>query len=230
MMYNTESLKRSVVLLSSGLDSSVNFLMALRKTEVVLALTFDYGQRAAPQEISYSRELCRSHEIRHEVVELPWLKALTKTSLVNRSQSVPTHVPLGDLEKTHQSAQAVWVPNRNGVFLNIAASFAESLGANLVIPGFNKEEATTFPDNSDDFMDAASAAFFYSTANHVEVMGFTSHMDKSEIVHLGQELGLNFNRVWSCYFGDQQPCGVCESCLRFQKALSTMRPRALSAI
>lgn len=214
--------KKSIVLLSSGLDSSVNFLVALRRTDILLALTFDYGQRAVHQEIKHSKLLCDRYGIKHKVIELPWLRDITKTSLVNTGSDIPVDVEIDALEKTKETARAVWVPNRNGVFLNIAASFADSLKAQVVVPGFNKEEAVTFPDNSEDYLDAATTAFSYSTQNHVEVECYTSQMDKPEIARLGRELGLDFSQVWACYFGGSTSCGVCESCLRFNRAMKAL--------
>ncbi len=159
----------------------------------------------------------------HRVVELPWLREITQSSLVNRSAQVPLNVSLNDISETQNTAKSVWVPNRNGIFLNIAASFAESLGAHVVIPGFNKEEASTFPDNSEDYVDAATLALSYSTSNAVEVECYTTQMLKAEIVQLGRELGLDFDGVWPCYFGEENPCGKCESCLRFERAQKTVQ-------
>lgn len=215
-------MKRSVVLLSGGLDSSVNLLAADRETEVALALTFDYGQRAAQKEIQSAKKQCENLKIPHEVLNLSWLGAITKTSLVNREALVPTSVAIDDADATQDSAKKVWVPNRNGVFLNIAASFAESLEANCVVPGFNWEEAQTFPDNSEDYLDALTAAFSYSTANQVTAHCYTAEMDKTEIARLGKELGADFALMWPCYFGGEKPCGECESCQRFQRAVGRL--------
>ena len=214
---------KSIVLLSGGLDSSVNLLMAVKETMVVGVLTFDYGQRAAKAEIRAAIAQCESLGLAHHVIELPWLKAITKTSLVNVEVCVPQNVEIDDREACEQSALRVWVPNRNGVFLNIAASFAEALGANVVIPGFNAEEAVTFPDNSEDFLDAATNALSYSTLSQVEVRCFTTDMNKTEIARKGRALGLNLEHVWSCYFDGNEICGTCESCLRFRRATGVTR-------
>lgn len=215
-------MKKSVVLLSGGLDSSVNFLKALRETSVQMALTFDYGQRAARQEIKQASLQCQKYGIIHKVINLPWLMEITKTSLVNRSVDVPLDMEIDNLTQTKATAKNVWVPNRNGVFLNIAAAFAESVGASVIVPGFNKEEATTFPDNSVEFMLATDKALGFSTANQVEVVCYTASMDKSEIARLGRELGADFNLMWPCYFGEDKRCGRCESCLRFDRAISNL--------
>ncbi|MDZ4663116.1 MAG: 7-cyano-7-deazaguanine synthase, partial [Pseudomonadota bacterium] len=47
-----------VVLLSGGLDSTVNLFEARQEFQIELALTFDYGQRAAKKEIEFSRKIC----------------------------------------------------------------------------------------------------------------------------------------------------------------------------
>lgn len=212
---------KAVVLLSSGLDSSVNLYKAYREYDKLFSITFDYGQKSAQKEIERSQKMARDLNINHEVIELPWLRAITKTALVSGKMEVPkgSEVSINNYERSLQTASAVWVPNRNGVFLNIAASFAESLGANHIIPGFNKEEASTFPDNSVEYIDAATQALSFSTQNQVRVKCFTQNLNKTEIVKMGQELEVNFDLIWSCYYSGEEMCGECESCQRYFRAI-----------
>lgn len=44
------------------------------------------------------------------------------------------------------------------------------------------------------------------------------YMNKSDIVKLGARLGVPFELSWSCYHGYEEPCGVCESCIRRRRA------------
>lgn len=213
--------ENSVVLLSAGLDSSYNLFRAARETQVLLALSFDYGQRAARRETERASGLCDLLKIPHKILTLSWFKDFTRTALVNPSAPLPGKAELDITSEraSKQSAQAVWVPNRNGIFLNIAAAFAESLGARYVIPGFNKEEAATFADNSEAYMEAQSKAFRFSTQNHVEVKCYSSHLDKSQIVQEAVKLNLPFEKLWPCYQAGEQWCRECESCQRFLRAL-----------
>ncbi|CAN5631610.1 7-cyano-7-deazaguanine synthase QueC [soil metagenome] len=214
-------MKRSVVLLSAGLDSTVNLYRAAQESQVVLALTFDYGQRAAKREIEHAAELAKRIGTRHHVIELPWFRDFTKTSLVDSSMEIPTTgVSIDDLNASTHSAKAVWVPNRNGIFLNIGAAFAEGLEAEWIVPGFNLEEAQTFPDNSEAFLQATTRAFQFSTSNKVQVRCFTTELTKPDIVKLGRDLKVPFDLIWTCYFGGEKQCGVCESCKRYQRALA----------
>lgn len=212
---------RSISLLSSGLDSIAALAIAKKTSDMVLALTFDYGQRSVQREIEYSRIICEHYEIEHRIIRLEWLKDITNTSLVNEDVEVP-ELSVEDLsgdadEVTEESAKSVWVPNRNGVFLNIAASFAESYGCDNVIAGFNGEEARTFPDNSKEFVNATDECFSYSTANGVTVLAPLIDMDKVTIVNEAMAAKAPLEWSWSCYHGGDEPCGVCESCVRRER-------------
>lgn len=222
-------IEKAVVLLSAGLDSSVNFLAALREHEVVLALTFNYGQKAASQEIAKSKKLAKLNGIPHQVINLLWLKDLGTSGLTQTKGIIPTgrQVSIGNMKVSGQSAKAVWIPNRNGVFLNIAASFAESLKAKYIIPGFNAEEAATFPDNSFDFIRATRKSFSFSTANKVEIKCYTINMEKPDIAKLGMDLQLPFADIWPCYQNLKSWCGQCESCQRAKRAFKIARVDAL---
>ncbi len=205
---------KGVAILSGGLDSTVSLAAATRKMKVVLALTFDYGQRAAKRERDASANIARHYKIPHRVIAIPWLAELTGTALVNRKAKLPVH------EMSERSAKAVWVPNRNGVFIEIAAAHAESLGADRLITGFNKEEAVTFPDNSPAYVTAVNYALSFSTANGVRVVSFTGNLEKKGIVNLGRRLNAPLKFIWPCYEGGRRWCGECESCLRSLRALN----------
>lgn len=211
---------KSVVLLSSGLDSTVNLFEAVKAGEVVLSLTFDYGQRAALKEIHCSQRLSQDLKIPHQVVKLDFFKEFGGSSLLDQEKKLPLNeeISIDDMDISRSSAKSVWVPNRNGIFLNIAAGFAESLNADFVVPGFNLEEAATFPDNTQGFLDQLSQSFFFSTSNHVKARCFTTHLNKIEIVKRGLELNVDFKKTWPCYQALDYWCGQCESCKRAERA------------
>ncbi len=213
---------KTVVLLSSGLDSTYNLYKAQELGSIELALTFDYGHKAAPQEILYSQKLCQKLKVPHQVVTLDFFRQFEISSLLNLRKQIPIGdaIQIDDVEASKESAKSVWVPNRNGIFLNIGAGFAEALGADTVVPGFNKEEAVTFPDNSEDFISCLNNSFALSTANQVKVHCFSSNKTKTEIVAECLNMGVDFADIWPCYFSNKKICGVCESCQRFLRALN----------
>lgn len=222
-----------IVLLSGGLDSTVALALYLEKGSIDLALTIDYGQRASGKEISASKRISEYYNIPHQIISLPFLQEQTHSSLVNRSEELPLidYNKLDDLQgQALESARQVWVPNRNGLFLNIAAVFAENMGESpVIITGFNSEEAATFPDNSLEFMNAMNRCFTFSTRNNVEVVSPTSIYDKKEIVREGLRLNIPFDDIWSCYENGDKVCGQCESCQRLKRALLKNNAHRLEA-
>jgi len=214
---------KAVVLLSGGLDSTVALAAAKRDGEVVLALTIDYRQRARAREIAASRAMARRFGVRHRVVRLDFLGELTTSALVRRGEQLPflSTEQLDDRESTEASMRGVWVPNRNGLFAAIAASFAEGLCAEQIVAGFNREEAGSFPDNSADFLERTNAALALSTLSGVRLVAPTIDLDKREIVRLGYDLGAPLDLVWSCYEGGARHCMSCESCLRLLRAVKS---------
>jgi 7-cyano-7-deazaguanine synthase len=219
----SEQKMRAITLLSSGLDSVAALAIAAESLDIVMAITFDYGQRAGKKEIYYSRKVCEYFGIEHSIITLDWLSEITSTSLVNRDADVPS-LSFEDIDEaapadiTRASAKAVWVPNRNGVMLNIAGAFAESRECDYLVAGFNGEEAATFPDNSLPYVQAMDTAFSFSTQNKVKVLAPLIELGKTEIVRKALDAKAPLEYSWSCYHGGELPCGECESCRRRVRA------------
>lgn len=208
-------MNRAVILMSGGLDSLVALGYSRNKTDynVELALTFDYGQKSASAEIEASRKICEFYNVEHKVIKLDWLKEITKTSLVNDIE-----IPDNQFE-TKKSAEMVWVPNRNAVFLNIAASFCDSFGYNYILYGANKDESKTFPDNTEEFRSQISKTFESSTLVKPKVVAPLINYTKSDIVKIAVEGSMPLDLVMSCYNSIDRHCGKCESCYHLKKAL-----------
>ena len=204
---------KGIILLSGGLDSLVSLGIGIEKYRISLALTFDYGQKAVEQEISTSKNICDYYKIEHKVIKLDWLKEVTHTALVSNED-----LPEG-IDNPEQSAKSVWVPNRNGLFLNIAGSFADGNDYDYIIIGANKEEGQTFPDNTQEFIDKIDAEFEYSTQKHPKVVAPLINSDKNDIVKLALEHKIPLEFVRSCYASGEKHCGKCESCTRLKNAL-----------
>ena len=208
-------MSKSVILLSGGLDSLVALGYTKDKYGIELALTFDYGQKSAKSEIESSKNICDYYQIKHKIIKLEWLKDITTTALVS-DKNIPS-----DNFGTEESAKSVWVPNRNGLFLNIAACFADSYQYDYIIFGANKDEGKTFPDNTEDFRSEISKVFENSTLYHPKVIAPLINCSKDDIVKIAMENKVPLELVWSCYSSHGKHCGVCESCNHLKKALVT---------
>lgn len=216
-------MKTAVALLSGGVDSYLSTAIARDRYKIALALTFDYAQRSILQEIKAARRMTQTWNIRHEVVELPWLQMLGKSALTHKGNRLPRFFEPSKLKSKkvcNESAEAVWVPNRNGLLINIAAAYAESLGSELIVTGFNREEAATFSDNSIEYVRKINAALALSTfKNPPKVKSFVQEMNKMEMMSEMLKRNLSFDVFWSCYEGNEKMCGTCESCARSLAAI-----------
>ena len=197
---------KSVVLLSGGLDSTVCLKKAVDESAAFLALTFDYAQKAAAREIEAAQKICSLYSVPHRVISLPFLANLGNCSLTGDKCEVP------EFETDCADIKSLWVPNRNGLFVNVGACFAEALGCDTVVAGFNLEEARLFPDNSAGFIQAANRALQFSTISRVRLFSYTAHLTKKEIAALGKAIGAPIEFTWSCYSGGEHQCGRCRSC------------------
>ena len=126
-------MKKAISVLSGGLDCTVATSVYAKDYEIH-AITFNYGQKAFKQELKAAKEICEKMGFTHTVIDLPWLAEISNSSL-NTSEDIPEVDldDLDDLKKSTETANSVWVPARNTVFTSIAASFAESIGAEKLV-------------------------------------------------------------------------------------------------
>ena len=136
---------------------------------------------------------------------------------------------LDDLSSGLESARSVWIPGRNLLFLSIASAYSEIIGNDVdIITGFNLEEGTTFPDNTQEFIDDFTRTASRGILNaKVNVISPVAGMRKKEIVELGVKLNVPFEFSNSCYnpkgFDQKNKpihCGICESCLRRKRGFN----------
>ena len=215
-------MKKAISVLSGGLDCTVATCVFDEEYEIHV-ITFDYGQKAVKQEIDASKRICEKMGWMHEVIDLPWLSKISTSSL-NTDADIPElgEDDLDDLDKSSETASSVWVPARNTVFTSIALSYAESIGAEIIIVGWNGEEGATFPDNSKQYMEKFNELIDVGSPDKIRIEAPAIDLNKEEIVELGIKVGAPMELSYSCYKGDDKPCGVCESCMRRKRAFEKL--------
>jgi 7-cyano-7-deazaguanine synthase len=223
--------KSAIILLSGGLDSTVCLWWAKKQSyNEVHCITFEYGSKEEVVLKQVTKKLGELAEVNnHEFISLDFLSDFSKrigSSLVQGSRNeLPklSNEELDDFEASSKSAKSVWIPARNLLFLSIAGAYSETIGGEVdIITGFNLEEGTTFPDNTQDFIDDFTRAASRGIMNaKVNVLSPIVGMTKSEIVDLGMKFNVPFSHSNSCYNPkgfdiNDNPihCGLCESCLR----------------
>ena len=211
---------KALILLSGGLDCTTCLAMIKDKYSLILALTFDYAQKSLEREINASKEISNYYKIQHKIIKLDWLGEISQSAL-NTKSSIPllNESDLDNAVQTQNTANSVWVPNRNVLFINIAACFAEAKGFDDIIIGANKEEGESFIDNSKEFITAINNSLKYSVNSKINVIAPLINMTKNDIVKKAVEHNIPFNLIYSCYNGNRKHCGKSESCQRLKRAL-----------
>lgn len=202
----------AVVLLSGGLDSTTALYWAKREYSSVVALSIRYGQRHV-KELNAARAVARAAKVRlHEVaISLPWLGG---SSLTNSSLRIPD-VPL---KKIGQGGiPSTYVPGRNTIFLSLAVSLADAVGAEAIVIGANALDYSGYPDCRPPFINAFGVVAKRGTKRGSEgkplkILAPLLRLDKKGVVRLAQKVGAPLSLTWSCYTGGARQCGKCDSC------------------
>ncbi|MBO7719233.1 MAG: 7-cyano-7-deazaguanine synthase QueC [Methanosphaera sp.] len=209
---------KAIAVLSGGLDCCV--ATSIYKDDYdITAITFNYNQKSLDEEIKAAGNICRKFNMKHVIIDLPWLDKISNSSL-NNKEDVP-EVSLEELDddvKSLENAKSVWVPARNTVFCSIALSYAESIKAEIIIVGWDYEEAITFPDNSKEYLESFNKTIEYGSFDDIKIKAPLIDMTKKEIIEKGHQIDAPMDLSYSCYNGSRKHCGVCESCKRRRRA------------
>jgi 7-cyano-7-deazaguanine synthase len=212
-------MRRAVVLLSGGLDSTTTLAIAAAQGFQTYALSFDYGQRHKI-ELAAARRIAdwlgaREHRIAKIDAGIFRGSALTDRGSVPKSRS---------LKEIAHGIPATYVPARNTIFLAYALAWAESIGATDIFIGVNALDYSGYPDCRPEFIAAFEKMANLATKLGVEGSHCNIHtplvdMSKAEIIRKASELGIDFSLTHSCYdpAPDGRACGLCDSCLLRRK-------------
>ena len=210
----SDALRRpdAVLLLSGGLDSYTAGAIAAAQGFRLFGLTIRYGQRHTA-ELKAARAVAEALRIvRHVELDVDLSQfggsALTSDLPVPKDRAEMVGIP------------STYVPARNTVFLSLALSWAEALGARDIVIGVNAVDYSGYPDCRPAFIKAFERLATLATAAGVSGQAITVHaplvsMSKADIIRRGLELDLDYGLTHSCYDPDDngRPCGRCDSCL-----------------
>jgi 7-cyano-7-deazaguanine synthase len=204
---------KAVILLSGGLDSSTVLYQAKADQFDCYAISFDYQQRHR-RELESALQISREvGVIAHQVVKFD-LTLWGGSALTDNSLELPRDRDLADMS---QDIPITYVPARNTIFLSFALAYAEALNASRIYLGVNALDYSGYPDCRGDYLDAMQEVFRLGTkqgreGQPIEIIAPLLHLKKTEIIELGNKLGVPWEKTWSCYAGGEEACGVCDSC------------------
>ena len=199
--------KKAVILLSGGLDSTTCISYAISKGYEVYPISFDYGQRLS-RELECAKKVVEHFGIKtHRIIKMDNVGG---SALTDMNISVPNFEGDGEIPVTY-------VPARNIIFLSYATGYAEVVGADCIFIGVNAVDYSGYPDCREEFINAFQNMINIGTKRGVDgkpikIETPLLHLSKGEIVKLATSVNAPLKYSTSCYNGKEKACGVCDSC------------------
>ena len=212
--------KKAVVLLSGGIDSTTAMAIAKHEGFEIYSLSFSYGQRHAFELKAAQKAADAIGVAKHLVINVD-IEQIGGSSLTD-DIDVPK-----DRDEISMSREipVTYVPARNTIFLSYALAWAEVLESSDIFIGVNAIDYSGYPDCRPEYTEAFERMANLATKAGVE--GITKirirtpliHLTKAQIIKKGVELGIDYSLTHSCYDPGPQglACGRCDSCFLRKK-------------
>ncbi len=213
-------LKKAVVLLSGGLDSTTVLAIARDEGYDTYAMSFRYGQRQTA-ELQCAKNIAMTLDVKqHNIFDVN-LRHFGGSALTTDIE-VPKNRSDADMGN---GIPITYVPARNTIFLSYALAWAEVLVADTIFIGTNVIDYSGYPDCRPEYIDAYQTMANLATRAGVEgktklkIRAPLIDKTKAEIIQIGAALGVDYALTLSCYDPDTEgrACGACDSCLLRKK-------------
>ncbi|MCP5051946.1 MAG: 7-cyano-7-deazaguanine synthase QueC [bacterium] len=204
--------EKAVILFSGGIDSTTALYWAKERFSSVSVIIIDYAQRHSI-EVEMAQTIARSTAVESHIIHFP-LKDIVYSALIDEEKTIPESLATS---RDEEGVPFTYVPFRNGIFLSLAAAFAESRGIFHIITGFNLIDTPDYPDTTEAFTRKMEAAINQGTSASItgrqfQILAPLIGKTKKEIIELGFQLGADYSYSVSCYRGNEIPCLKCPSC------------------
>ena len=209
-------MKKAIVLLSGGQDSTTSLFVAKALFDQVEAVSIFYGQRHR-SELDAARKIAAMAGVKHHEMQLPGLQLLGDSALVDASKPIEGSGGYADKESP-AGLPTSFVPGRNMLFLAQAAAVAVMLGSKDIVTGVCQTDFSGYPDCRREFIDAmeqAATLAMPSSCGPLRIHTPLMWMTKAETVHLARRLPGCWEALAhsiTCYLGQHPGCGTCPAC------------------
>lgn len=203
--------KKAVVMISGGMDSAVCAAITKEQGYDIAALHLNYGQKTQSKELECFHKLATHFSaVDKLIVDVSHLAKIGGSSLTDENIPVEKSTNI-----RKDNIPTSYVPFRNGNILAIAASWAEVIGAQLLVIGAMQLDYSGYPDCREEFFEAMEKAINLGTKpeTHLKISTPIINFTKADVVRKGTELAVPFEYTWSCYASDDKACGKCDSCI-----------------
>ena len=206
----------AIVLVSGGMDSCVTAAIANENYRLAL-LHVNYSQRTESRELQAFRNIALFYKIPEDRILISNIDYLSK---IGGSSLTDMRMDVQDAQLYSKEIPTSYVPFRNTIFLTIAVSWGEVIGAKKIFIGAVEQDSPGYPDCRPSYYKTFNELIKVGTkpTTHIEVETPLIRKSKSEIVKMGISLNAPFHLSWSCYKNTDKACGMCHSCFLRLKA------------
>lgn len=221
-----EKSDKALVVMSGGQDSTTCLGVALHNHDTVHAVSFNYGQKHAI-ELVVAKEICEKHGVPLQVIDVPMLKLMKSSALVNHGDPSQKHAYLEGLP-------ASFVPARNALFLTMAWGIAMELGVDYIYTGVCQTDFSGYPDCRDEFIQRFNEALIVGYNTTIGIRTPLMFLDKADTFRLAERVGILEDVLelsHTCYNGNREPfewgagCGECPACKLRMKGFEEFKNR-----
>ncbi|MDP4549264.1 7-cyano-7-deazaguanine synthase QueC [Alkalihalobacillus macyae] len=202
--------KKAVIVLSGGLDSTTCMGMAKEQGYELYPITFHYGQKHN-REVEQAKKVAEYYDAPdHRIVNISFLNQIGGSALTDDSIDVPSDMDEDEIPVTY-------VPARNMIFLSLASAYAEVIGAEAIYIGVSAVDYSGYPDCRPEFIQSMNetvnlATKAGATGSELKIETPLIDMTKADTVNEGLRLNVPYELTTSCYNGEEEACGECDSC------------------
>jgi len=205
-------MKKAVIIFSGGQDSTTCLYWAKNHFDEIEAITFNYGQKHSI-ELECSKKICDKNNIKQTIIDISFLNTIVDSALTSN----------GNVNKLNSKGLPdSFVPNRNQLFITLAHSYAQKIGAESLITGTCETDFSGYPDCRNVFIKSIEATSNLGSESDISILTPLMYLNKAETFKLADELGyLNeiVNDSHTCYNGDREHlhewgygCDNCPAC------------------
>ena len=196
-------------MLSGGIDSATALYLTKRQTDDIYSINMIYDDSYDAEAEASKKIAAAAHVKDHLTILLTFFKDIEQ-----RYHPTPS-----------TETSPAYVPARNIVFYGVAAAYAETLKANLIVFGSNADDAKELPDARPGFIQLMNELIRGGTRAGqegfaMEVVNPLINYSKREVLELAMELKVPLELTWSCYEDGKIPCGKCRGCIGRRKAFN----------
>lgn len=188
------------IILASGGPDSATVMAESTQTYSPMALHINYGQINADRERVAAKKMANHYSVPIEVADIPGLR----------------HIFLDKIGDAIDYNVGCWevLPFMLGFPLSLAVSYGLTMNAEVIMLGVHATDVKDHPEYRLEALEAFEYAISVATNRKVRILAPFVEMEKSELIRRGTDLGVPYEKSWSCLLGGIAHCGRCWGCAR----------------